>query len=212
MADRILLSAEHEVAPLLEQMELDRQKLIDILRVAAADRAQCTRNDVHGFELILMNDKVVRGLRDAFGGPSWGRLDEDNQEGIENSKLKLRVIACNFDHNTAHPTNDPTNIARKGQASRKKAHCNFTGWLPGLPDIPVQASEEYTTWVLGSHVDNDGVLKGELSLPVSFSNGQYGRFAKRIILLDGRDDVAAERTERTPDQPFDIVDIQVRRK
>ena len=65
---------------------------------------------------------------------------------------------------------------------------------------------------MGSHVDRDGVLRGELSLPVSFSNGQYGRLATRIILIDGRNDIAPQRSRNTPDSPLDIVDIEVRRK
>ena len=134
MADRVVLIAEHEVAPELEAMGLDRDKLVEIVRVAAAERALCTSNDVKGFDLITMHDKVVRGLRDAFCGDVWARDEDDKQEGIRHRQVGRRVIACNFDHNTAHPIFDPTNLVTKGSASNKKARCNATPWLPGLPD------------------------------------------------------------------------------
>ena len=59
--------------PLLQQLALDRDKLIDVVRVAASERALCTRNDIRGFDLITMNGKVIRGLRDTFGRRRLGQ-------------------------------------------------------------------------------------------------------------------------------------------
>lgn len=214
MADRAVLTDDRDVVPQLLRMELDRDTLIDVLRVAASERALCTSNDVRGFDLITMNDKVVRGLRDAFCDDRWKKDEKDNQEGIINHRLKLRVIACNFDANTSDCLRDPTNLSPKGSASGKKARCNSTAWLPGLPEIPVQESEDYVTWVLGSYVDADGVLKGELSLPFVFTNKQYGRFDQRIILLSGSEGSAPVQVRAPVDRegPVEIMDISVRRK
>ena len=43
MADRTVLFADHEALPLLQQLALDQGKLIDVVRIAAGERALCTR-------------------------------------------------------------------------------------------------------------------------------------------------------------------------
>jgi hypothetical protein len=215
MATRIVLSADHEVIPELDLMELDRDKLIDVCRIASSERALCTKNDVSGFGLITMQAKMVRGLRDLFCGERWERDETDNQSGIKNPFLKLRVIACNFNHNAAHPVNDPTNLVRKGNATDKKARCNATPWLPWLPDIPTQEGADVTTWVLASYTEDDSdILKAELSLPVTFVGNQYKRFEKRIILLKGDDGGGPKTISIVPDrnEPTDIIDISINRK
>jgi hypothetical protein len=49
-SDRAVFFEDHEVVPLLQQMELDRDLLIDVVRYADSQRALCTSNDVrdHG--------------------------------------------------------------------------------------------------------------------------------------------------------------------
>ncbi len=215
MSDRIVLFDDHKVLPLVEGMELDRDKLIDVVRVAASDRALCTSNDIKGFELILMNAKIVRGLRDAFCNERWKKDVLDNQEGILNPYLNLRIIGCNFDHNTSNLNVDPTNLVPKGSSSSKKVACNATGWLPELPDIITQKDTDVTTWVLGTHVDAEGVLQAELSLPRTFNRGQFSRFETRIILLNGQenDSQPSRNTERPErEMPIDATDIVIRRK
>lgn len=214
MADRVVLSAEYEVLPVLQRLELDRGKLIDVVRIAAGERALCTRNDIRGFDLITMNGKVIRGLRDNFCGEDWVNDETDNQEGIFNRRLNIRVIACNFNHHTSNENIDHTNLVRKGSASDKKARCNMTGWLFGLPDIPVQNGSKVKTWILGSHVDADEVLRAELSLPLDFANQKYSRFETRIILLDGSENDSRDYSRIVPDRdgPVEEVDIAIRRK
>jgi hypothetical protein len=213
MADRAVLIDDHEVVPLLESMQLDKATLIEVVRYAAAERALCTSNDLRGFDLITMNAKIVRGLRDKFGGKNWVSDEVDNQEGIRNEALKLRIIACNFDHHAGSQTADPTNLVAKGSASDKKALCNATAFFPGF-EIPSQDGEEIVTWVLGTHVGADGVVRAELSLPLSFVNKQYARFEKRVILLTGNEPEGREPIRRAPDRegPVEIVDIAIRRK
>ena len=214
MIDRAVLSEEHEVVPLLKQMHLDRGILIDILRVAASERALCTSNDVRGRDLMTMNHAVIRGLRDAFCGEKWKKDEQDNQEGIANTELGLRVIACNFDRFTGDLHKNPTNISPKGSASNKKAQCNQTAWLPGLPEVPTRKGDALVTWILGSFVDDESLLKGELSLPLTFANNQYRRFERRIILLDGSEGQTPDPVRAPTDRegPVEIMDVTVRRK
>jgi len=212
-----ILHHAHEVIPELEAMELDREMLVEAVRAANSEKALCTKNDIRGFDLITMQAKLVRYLRDAFCGDNWERDGADNQGGIRNERLKIRIIACNFDHNTASLTKDPTNLVPKGSATRTKARCNATAWLPNLP-LPTLPGREYQTWVLGANSDETcETLKAELSLPCEFEGHQYKTFEKRIILMSGIDSGAPipSKKSRDPDgssDPTEVIDISVFRR
>jgi hypothetical protein len=104
MADRaVLLPSDPELVQLLRSMELDREALIEVVRFADRERTLCTSNDLRGFDLITVNDKAARGLREVFCGKSWIKDETDNQAGIRNPRLGLRVIACNLDGNAGNP-------------------------------------------------------------------------------------------------------------
>ena len=209
-----MIRADHfEIVPRLQELELDYEKLIEVIRYADAERAQCNAADPRGFDLITMNARAARGLRQQFCGERWEFDETDNQAGIRNPHIKVRVIQCNFDRNAGNRLADPTNLTEKGAASRAKVSCNQTAWIPGLP-IPEEGDGgEYTTVVLGTFYDKDAqVVRAELSQPKNFSSGRYTRFAERIILLNGLegDPVSGSRPER--EGPTEIVDIPVARK
>jgi hypothetical protein len=194
-------------------MELDREALIEVVRFADRERALCTSNDVRGFDLITVNDKAARGLREVFCGKSWIKDETDNQAGICHPRLGLRVIACNFDGNAGNPLVDPANRVAKGAASRAKTRCNATGWLPGVPDIPPQWDSDIKTWVLGIFSEENEPLRAELSLPVHFHGSRYTRFSTLIILLSGSEGPEPVGREIGPDRgPVETVDIAIKRK
>ncbi len=202
-----------EVDPLLRSMELDREKFLAVLDHADAQRALCTSNDVKGFDLITMHDKAVRGLRERFCGDRWEKDETDNQAGIRNPHLKIRIVPCNFDENAGNPDPSvtPRNRHLKGSASKAKVRYNQTGWLPGLP-MPEPTQDEYTTWLLGMYADDDG-RGAELSLPLNFSGGKFSKFVTRIILeMHSFDSGGAPRKTSDSEPPTEIVDIAVKRK
>ena len=201
------------VDPLLRNMELDREKFLAIFDHADAQRALCTSNDVKGFDLITMHDKAARGLRELFCGDRWEKDEADNQAGIRNPYLKVRIVPCNFDKNAENPDPNvtPRNRHLKGSASQAKVRCNRTGWLPGLP-MPAPTQGEYTTWLLGMYADDDG-RGAELSLPLDFSGGKFSKFVTRIILVErDYDSDGAHRRTSDSEPPTEIVDIPVKRK
>jgi len=200
-----------DILSLLTALELDLDKLIEVVRYADGERALCSSNDPKGFDLITMNARAVRGLRNTFCGERWKVDDTDNQAGIRNPHLKVRVIHCNFDINAGDVLAKPTNLVEKRTASRAKVRCNRTLWLPGLP-IPEEVSE-FTTYVLGTYFDKEqDCLKAELSRPITFGSGQYVEFEPRIILLDGSESSPTAGTRPDREGPTEIVDIAIRRK
>lgn len=210
MTETQIIAAD-DVSSALEQMALTVDGLVDAVRYADAERALCTAHDPKGFDLITMNARLARALRDHFVGEEWELDETDNQPGIRNPRLKLRVIPCNFDQNAGNRLADPTNLREKGTASSSKVQCNKTAWLPGLEPVAQDELEEYATFVLGTYVDDDGVVRAELSRPLNFSSGKYTQFQPRIILLTGDEDhVGGDRQPR--EQPTEIIDIAVTRK
>jgi hypothetical protein len=184
------------------------------VRFAESERALCTTNDARGFELMTVYDKAARRLREIFCGKDWERDDSDNQAGIRNAALKLRVIPCNFDEDAGNPLVEPTNRVAKGEGSRAKSRCNGTGWLPGLEDIPAQAGRDYVTWILGIYAQDGKSLKAELSLPIDFAGNHFTRFGSRIILLDGTEEIGGSSQSSRPDRPgpTEEIDIAIPRK
>jgi hypothetical protein len=212
--DMAILAEQMEIVPFLVEMELEFEGLVESARYGDRERALCTANDPKGFELILMNAKVARGLRETFCGDRWEADETDNQPGIRNPFLKIRVIPCNFDENAGNQFVTPTNRAEKGSASKKKVRCNATPWIPGLIDPTEPEDEsEYTTFVLGTYFDSHIGLRAELSRPKAFSSGQYKRFETRVMLLDGSEDNSSPVGAKTDrGGPTEIIDIAVNRK
>lgn len=200
-----------EIVSMVADIELDADKLVEVVRSADSARALCTSYDPVGFDLIMMNARAARGLREMFCGERWEPDDTDNQAGIRNPHRKLRVIHCNFDKHAGDSTTTPANLTEKGAASRAKVRCNRTGWIPGLPK-PMVEQAEYTTYVLGTYFDAKRGLRAELSRPIGFSSGHYIDFKPRVILLDGSEDSPVGDTGRDREGPTDTIDIPVQRK
>ena len=204
--------SEHaEIIPFVNALELDYEGLVDVVRYADNERSLCTSNDPKGFDLIIMNARVARGLREKFCGERWEADDTDNQAGIRNPHLKIRVIHCNFDKNAGDEDAMPANLTEKDTASHVKVRCNRTLWLPGLP-LPEVAPPEYTTYVLGTYFDQERGLRAELSRPVGFGSRRYIDFEPRVILLTGSETTSTGGIQRDRAEPTDIIDINIRRK
>ena len=74
----MIVSAPAEIVPLLDSLELDLEKLVEVVRYADGERALVTANDLKGFGAIIMNARAVRGLRDVFCGERWEAGETDN--------------------------------------------------------------------------------------------------------------------------------------
>lgn len=195
----------------LAAMSLDLEGLRWAARTAHAQAGFSTGNDVKGWRLIVTHDKLVRALRERFCGKVWERDDAENQEGIRNPALGIRIIAANFDQLAGEldPGATPTNIRPKGNASWRKARCNMTGWLPGL-SLPEPVHQDWQTWVFGICSDEAG-LGAELSLPLQFSENKFTKLVKRII-VQSRGEPNPVDPSRVPVAPLEDIDIVVRRK
>ncbi|QGZ96973.1 hypothetical protein [Terricaulis silvestris] len=211
MTDTVLRES-HEVVPFLTTLSLDVEGLVEAVRYAESQRALCTSNDVHGFSQMTVYDKAARGLREVYcGRDGWEKDETNNQAGICNPALKIRVVPCNFTIECGTSV-EPTNRSPKGEVSKAKARCNATGWLPGLPDIEAQEGSEYKTWILGIYAVGGEPLKAELSFPVAFDGKYFTRFETRVILLRGSEDDDTPTGRRDAPEPTEVVDIPIARR
>lgn len=207
-----ILTELSEVVSLLQELELDRDQLIEAVRYADAERSLCTKNDRKGWSLIVTSNKAARALREQFCGDRWVRDETDNQAGIFNPHIKVRVITCNFDKNAGNPEKDPANRTEKGAASEAKTRVNETAWFPGFEPPALSIDEDVATYVLGIYSEEDEPLRAELSRPKAFEAGGFTKFMPRIILLDGSEDpVDRGRPEKDRDGPTEIIDIEIKR-
>lgn len=212
MATPAIIFGPEDVDYALSQLGLDRDGLAECAKIADSQRALCTSNDVKGFDLILMNDKIGRALREQFVGKEWEKDEFENQPGIKNPKLRIRVIPCNFDDGAGRVDMNPSNLCTKGAASRSKTRCNKTPWLRGLEAPEEIPTESYTTYVFGTYFEKDCILRAELSLPLDFKSGKYLLFKPRIIILSGDDENGRATRRQDREGPTEIVDIPVARR
>src|SRR5258708_9623268 len=155
----LILSTAYEVVPLRDTLDLHREGMIEAVRYAESQRALWTANEPRGHDLITMNAKSARRLREIFCGSNWERDETDNQAGIIHTGKALRVITCNFDQFAGNRHRTPTNLVAKGEGSCTKTRCNATGWLPGLEDVRPQTGSNITTWILASYSDDKEPLR-----------------------------------------------------
>jgi hypothetical protein len=201
-----------DVISFLEEIELDRDRLIDVVRYADAERALCTANDRKGWPLIVTSNKAARALREQFCGERWVSDETDNQAGIFNPHKKVRIITCNFDKNAGNPAKNPANRTEKGAASEAKTRGNETAWFPGFEPPTSASDDDVATYVLGIYSEDDEPLRAELSRPKAFEAGDFVKFMPRIILLDGTEDQGDRiRPSADRDGPTEVIDIEIRR-
>jgi hypothetical protein len=196
----------------LQDLGLDRERLLDVVNYAALERSLCTENDAIGFANHLVYDKAGRRLRELYLPRKWVKDDSNNQSAIKNPERRIRVVPCNFNEFAGNRLVTPTNKSPKGEVSRKKSICNATAWLPGIPDVDPETDKDgYLTWLLGIYIDETNPTGAELSLPVAFDGNYFTSFGRRILLISGGED-GARKGVREGDDAVEVVDIAVRRK
>ena len=168
-----------EVDGRLAEMELDRESLIAAgthALMAAAGADPLHPANAAGFFAYADG---VRGIRAEIIGGNWTFFAQEGVEGIENKKLRLRVLFANVV--SACGRDDPQARSRKGAGSERVA-CGDMFDAAGieLPVTVVKFHGDFRTYYL--MVDESGSM--ELSFPV-VKNGKFLRCVERIFLIDG---------------------------
>lgn len=199
-------------------MRLDLEGLLGAIRYARHDWSLCTAFDPAGFAQSISYARCGRGLRELYVPKKmgWIAANWNNQCGISNPDLRIRVVPCNFNEYAGNRLVIPTNRSPKGEVTIQKTLCNRTAFFPGLfDDEPMnnsQVDDGFQNWVLGLYFDEVKPNGAELSLPVSMKGRYFENFASRIILLDSSDDSSIPEKDKYVGGEVEIVDISITKK
>ena len=205
---RFLKIEDVEVNARLRPFSLDRQILIDGIRMAVAAYGGCTDNDppsARGYEPWRA---TTRGLRELLPSRGYERDDSGNFSTIKHVKHGIRIVVLNTDSKTGDPRLEifPRNRLKKGILHERAI--GAPDWLPGLPN-PF-ATAQLDIWYLCQHINDDKVL-AELSRPDRIEDGFITSWRERILLLKPGDWKTLEAGDRDDDSGPEIeVDVQLR--
>lgn len=176
----------------LARLGLEREKLLEILRVCYAEHGNCNENDPRGSAGLAVYRWAVRGLREQYRVEGWEIDRTGGLETMVHHDLKIRIAVMNTDEYTSDRRYDPQNRFPKGPNSESAATANMA-FFPGAESWPLATKQgpiidtsDYVTWHLCIFILGD-TLKAELSLLIRFANGFFQEAKERIFLVSGDD-------------------------
>ena len=199
---------EVEVNARLRHFSLDRDVIVDAIRMGVAAYGGVTANDppsAKGFEPWRF---TTRGLRELLSSRGYERDDSGNFSTIKHVGHGIRIVTLNADCRTGAPNPEvwPRNRLRKGILHERAI--GAADWLPGLPNPYV--TNELDIWYLCQYIDGDKVL-AELSRPDRIEDGFITSWRERIVILKPGDWKNVEAGNQGSDSGPEIeVDVQFR--
>ncbi len=131
---------------------------------------------------------AVRAARDILCPLGWVPLRKDSLEFVVQTERNLFLLVSSGDKNTGVVGSDPKTKNPKGTQTRKVVARNADQlllWPDAEPLEKVLNDGSISTWFLLYHVSpKEGVMRMELSLPVSFDMEEFkvNGWQQRIIL------------------------------
>lgn len=203
MAETVILRELWEVVPRLQQLGLNKNKLLEVRDIALHEGSNATAFHAANAAGTYSYHGGTWGLRDRFVGDDWVLDRSNGVETIKNEKLKVIVAFSNVDL-TCNDAHIPQPRTKKGSgAERAMTPDIFGGTLPQYAPVP---TGEWQFFYL--MVDVDGGC--ELTRPV-VKGGKFTSAIERIYLFEGDDDDGASLRKTGPDDIIDF-DPQIVRK
>lgn len=192
-----IFKAPVEVANRLAERGTSKELMLAVLDAMVAAKNECTDNDPSGSRGWRAWQMGTRRNREVHVGiEDWQKDDTDQIPSIVSKKRGLRIVVCNTDDGTCIDGSEPQNCSKKGVGNEKAVDANqgslFTeAELTALrkkPDESVvalkPAAGSEVTFYFCAHIQG-GEVRAELSCPVSFDGGFFGKFVERIYIVGG---------------------------
>ena len=197
----------------LDELGLSRALLLEVVDACVAAEGDCTANDPPMARGLKVYFAGVRRLRELLCPAGWEKDDTGGFSTVVNHERRIRLAFMNADDGTCVVDAQPSNRSRKGPNSERAASTNQT-LLPGIEwptsraDGTRPAGEDYVTWHLCVHIDQD-VTRAELTLQSRFQDGFFTDCHERIFLTtDGEwGDSRSPNDDLGPE-----IEVEVRRK
>jgi hypothetical protein len=219
-----ILKEPIEVDNRLEELGLEREKLIEVVEAIVGARADCTSNDPPGSQGWSAYRMGTRRLREVLlPDEDWVKDEVDQIPCVTNAKLGVRIAVANTDDNTGIEGDHirPQNISRKGSATDRLVHSNQGSFMDILDSslnvVHINKSKQVKSPILFYYlcVYNVGEeCRAELSCPSAIVNGYFTDYIERIILVgsDKGEGGFAFRKRRDGDGGAPEFDVSVTRK
>lgn len=211
-----------EVSNKLAERGTSRELMMAVLDAMVAAKNECTDNDPAGSRGWRAWQMGTRRNREVHVGISdWQKDDTDQISSIVSKKLGLRIVICNTDDGTCMDAGEPQNCSKKGVGNEKAIDGNQISLFPDaeLPAARKTSGDNIvvlkaartsvgpvTTLYFCAHIQGDEV-RAELSCPVSFEGGFFGKFVERIYIVGGdtpQDGSAKQAPSRDDGSEYDI--------
>jgi hypothetical protein len=179
-----ILREEWEVGARLAELQLDKDKLLNVRTTAVAAAADATPFHAANAAGTFSYHYGTWALRNECVGGNW-RMDRPNGiEAIRNDVIKVKVVFGNVDV-ACDDEHEPKARSTKGSGAERLCIGNdlFGGELPRFAAVSDAAEDDgWLTYYL--MVAPEGAA--ELSRPV-VKNGTFKAFPERLYLSDGSD-------------------------
>ena len=202
----------------LSELGLSRDELIEVVMAAVTARKSCTGNDPLSAPGWMSWKEGSRRLREMLLPKGFLRSNDDGVPWVIDPKSGARFCVVNTNDGTGLLEREPQQSSKKGPATNRAVSRNSAPLFEamGLKEPAVEAStvrQPFTqqAWYLCVYCEGD-VIRAELSLPVSMSDGYFERFQERIFILGPNDGQLVVRREERPSPDGGEFDIPVSRK
>lgn len=185
----------------LSELNLDREKLLEVARAAFAAAADVSPFNTANAAGTFSYQYGILALRQQFVGKVWQVDRTDGVESIVDESAKIRIafsnvdVACDLSHG-------PKPRSPKGAGSERVCSGNLFGYLDEYAPKP---NDEYATFFL--MMDESGAL--ELTRPV-ISNRTYKTYIERNFISDGGE-LSTEFVIDTDDTADDFDPVVIRK-
>jgi hypothetical protein len=179
------INAEQEMA----QFGLTLPIAQKVARVASAGRASALDIDVAFAPGMFSHIYGHRQLRRELLPRGWRLGRQNNVESVVNDELGIQIVFQNVDM-ACDLGQSPQAISGKGAGARKLVQDGLQGELWDKPTIGTNSGQSISRYGVTPSVwmfcvsDDGNRLRAELSKPENFEGNQFGRFSKRIFVLD----------------------------
>jgi hypothetical protein len=198
----VVLDDPLDVDRRLEELKLNRGKLLKVVAAAMSDAANATPFHCANAPGTFAYQTAVWALRNEFVGADW-KLDRSHGvEGIWNAAIKTRVMFSNVDI-CCDINQQPKPRSKKGAGSERACGGNLFG---DLPHYAPQPKGDIAAFYLLS--DENGTA--ELVRPV-ITGDTFSAYVERIFLFSSVDDFD-NRFSLDNDDAIDQFDPKIVRK
>ncbi len=206
MQDFAVLTDEIETEVRLNEIGLEKSKLIEVVDAAFIARANATDHHPKNAGGMFSWLDGVRQMRDSFVGDKWQSSRHSSVDYIECPTDMVRIGFCNVVV-AASIEHDPEPVSPRRNSAIESCYANCQQY--GLPHMgEKKQNDPWKTYYL--MVGEDGTA--ELSLPLKCESGKFYELVERIFLVT-QDDLDSDFSfDDVSESSEPEIEIEIKRK